>query len=383
MFRLAPLAALLVAWLAPVPALAEPFTFGVTPDSLRADGQGMWSLRLRLQNHGDFGLYPDSLLVDWVRDEPAANGTPHAGTIQMSMLANAMLPASAHDETGCMINMPAEVERGRLTVRFYFHDAHKTAFAAQQAVVVLGSDLDDRYPSLSLEAGGRSAELVVVRADSSAWPAPGVLMLPGSGIGARSLLKRQLALRERGYSVALLSPPGAGASQGPDDRAGPASVAAVHAVLARLGKDPAFDARRIVLWGEDMGATTALLAAAKEPALAGVIAVNARFDPWADYRALGPEDRERFVKAAGRDSSGWRARSPLAAADRIGMPVLVVHTEAGGPADAALAFASRRAERKLSTEARIHGHEAHPLHRGDAVRLATDFLIRRTRSTGP
>src|SRR5262249_43563687 len=156
--------------------------------------------------------------------------------------------------------------------------------------------------------------------------------------------------RDRGYSVALVGPPGAGASQGPDDHAGPASVAAVHAALARVGADPGFDAKKLVLWGSRLGATTALLAAAKHPELAGVIAVDAPFDPWAGYRALDAEARARFVEAAGRDSAGWRARSPLAQAAKIMAPVLVVETEAAGPAACGAAFASARAERKLATE---------------------------------
>src|SRR5262249_41597371 len=155
----------------------------------------------------------------------APDGAPRAGTIPMTMVASQMLPASTGDETNCLLNLPAEFARGRLTVRFHFHDAHKSAFAVQQAVAVLGSDLDARYPSLSLDAGGRAAELIVMRADSSAWPAPGVLLLPGAGVHARSLLRQQLGLHGRGFSVALLSPPGAGTSQGPDDHAGPASLA--------------------------------------------------------------------------------------------------------------------------------------------------------------
>src|SRR5262249_53570536 len=108
-----------------------------------------------------------------------------------------------------------------------------------------------------------------------------------------------------------------------------------------------------------------------------------RFDPWAEYRALDAAGRVRFVEAAGRDSAGWRARSPLAQSAKIAVPVLVVHTEEAGSPAAAIAFASARAERRLSTEARINGQEARPVRELDARRVALDFLGRRTRASGP
>jgi len=365
---------------------AGPFRLSAEPETLRADDRGMWSLRVRVENHTDMGLYPDSLFVDWVSDEA---GGGRSGTLTLTSLASAMLPASGHEETGCYLNIPSEMRRGRLTVRLLCRDASKNRFAERYDVVVAGSDLEDAFPSLSLDVTGRPAELVVMRADSSAWPAPCILLLPRSGVAARSLLRQELALRERGYAVAILGAPGAGASQGPDDHAGPASIAAAQAAIARLRKDPGVDGKRIVLWGDELGGTTALLTAAREPVLSAVIAVDARFDPWADYRALDAGGREVFVKAAGRDSAGWRARAPLAMAERIGPPVLVVETEAAaGPGcagcpDAAQAFASRRIERGLPMEARIHGREAKPVRRVDATRLATDFVARRTRSSGP
>ena len=332
-------------------AETEPFVFSVEPDTLRADAGGMWTFYVRLQNRSDHGLYPDSLFVDWVSEDPADAGSTRQGTNPMSGLAHAMQPASAHDATGCSVNIPAEIARGRLTVRFLFHAGRDQSYTATHDVAVTGSDLDERFPSTRLDAGGRAAELVVMRADSSAWPAPGIVLLPAAGVRARSLVRWGLTLRERGYSLALLSPPGAGGSQGPDDHAGPASTAALNAAIARVGAERGFDAHRLVLWGSDIGATTALLVAARHPELKGVVAVNAEFDR---------------VQAA-----------------KIAAPVLIVQTEEAGLAAGANAFVAARTERNLPVEARLNGLEARPVRRADATRLALDFVGRRTRQGGP
>src|SRR5262249_33534740 len=136
---------------------------------------------------------------------------------------------------------------------------------------------------------------------------------------------------------------------------------------------------RLAMWGDGEGGTTALLAAVKHPELQGVIAVDAVYDPWVAYRTLSTDAREEFVREAGRDSAGWRARSPLAAAEKIPPPVLVLQTtETSAPdAGAAQAFAQVRSDRQLFIEARIGAQEGRPFTRRDAQRVALDFLNRR------
>src|SRR5437762_9287585 len=92
------LASLLVARAAA--AGTEPFAFSVEPDTLRADGGGMWTFYVRLQNRTDHGLYPDSLFVDWVSEDLAEPGSTRQGTNPLSGLARAMEPASAGGATG-------------------------------------------------------------------------------------------------------------------------------------------------------------------------------------------------------------------------------------------------------------------------------------------
>src|SRR5439155_1149528 len=127
--------------------------FRITPDTLRASAIGEWLASLSLENHGDWGLYPDSLSMDWVSTDP----------------------------------------------------------------------------------------------------------------DSRSLLRWAMPYQVRGYTVAIVSQPGSGRSSGLPDQSGPASVAAVSAALERLEHAPGVDALRVLVWGQDDGATTALLAGVRHP----------------------------------------------------------------------------------------------------------------------
>ena len=375
---------LAVAGLLPAPPVraAEPeYALRVEPDSLRADRLGSWRMHVVLANRSATGAYPDSLHVSWTSDARGADGAPASGSTDLSGLARAMGAVSAGDDGNVDLAFPAECSRGRVNVRLWLHDSKNRVSSVSDEVTIVGSDLDERAPSLQLKASGRTVEFVIVRPDSSAWPAPVLLVLPPAGVRARSLVRWSLGMVERGYTVALLGPPATGLSQGPDDRSGPASVAAVDAALASLQREPACDAKRVVLWGELEGASTALLAAASRKDLVGVVSLNARMDPWAGYRAMDAPAREAYVAAAGRDSAAWRARSPLEVAARISPPVLVLHTDTGGPADAAIQFVQARGAAGLPVESRVNGREPRPLRRPDASRLWTDFISRQTRAT--
>ena len=361
---------------------AAEFRFTVSPDTLRADSLGVWQLALRLENLGQAGLYPDSLALEWRSDAPIP-GSPMQGSQDLALFVRVLQPVGAGENTGCSMSIPAPMDRGRLTLRLRFLDAQKRATVARQEVVITGNELAERYPSQIGTVAGRAIELLHVPARPGGAPSPGLVVLPPAGVGARSLLRWALGMRDRGLAVTIVSPPGAGASAGPDDCSGEVSVTSASEALTRLAKSPDVDASRLLLWGEGSGATTALLAAARQKELAGVVALNATFDPWAAWRAMDAKARDAYVAAAGRDSAAWLARSPLAAAPAIAAPVLVLHTEAAGPADAAGAFIEARAARKLSTESRVHARDGQSVRRTDSIRFATDFLMRRTRAAAP
>jgi len=376
---LLPLPSLLLAALAVTagPARAdETYRLIVQPDTLRADAQGLWRFTLRLENQGELGLYPDSLSIRWEGDE---GGRPTAGGQDLSGLAHSMQAVGAGESNESFVNMPATQEHGLLELRFRFHDARQHDWTVLRTLTVIGSDLAERFTTEHLTASGRSMELLLLPADSTAMPAPGVLFLPAAGVDALSLRRWALALHDRGFGVGLLSPPGAGGSVGPEDASGPVSVAAARAALDRLAALPGTDRARLVLWGEAQGGATALLAAVGRSDVAAIAAVDATYDPWAHSRTLEGAAREAFVRAAGRDSAAWRARSPLRLAARIAAPVLVIQTREGGDPAVAAAFVSARADRGLETEARGQSGEIRPPRRADATRLVLDFIARRTR----
>jgi len=284
------------------------------------------------------------------------------------------------ESTGMMWNAPADFERGQLTFRLVSHDGAKNRYVSTASVVIAGNAFYDKYPATLIPQGKSTVEVVVMAPDSTvARPVAGVLYVPPPGATARSSMRWASHLVLMGMTVALVSQPGSGRTTGPADRSGPASVAAVDAALARLAREPGVDKARLALWGDDAGGTTALLAAQKHPELQGVIAVDATYDPWAAYRAMAAGDQQHYVREASRDSAAWRARSPLAAADKIAAPVLVLQTtEPGTPdAGAAEAFAHVRSDRQLYIESRIGAQEGRPFLRRDAQRVTLDFLKRR------
>src|SRR5262249_3009955 len=280
-------------------------------------------------------LYADSLSVEWRNDDPDSSARPRVGSMEMSGIVHAMPPAGVGESTGMMWTAQADFERGRLTFRIATHDGAKNTYVSTASVVVAGNALYDRYPAELLEQGKGNVEVVVITPDSSTVrPTPGILFVPPPGSTARSSMQWAMRLVTRGQTVAVVSQPGSGRTTGPADRSGPASLAAVDVALARLAREPGVDKSRLAMWGDGEGGTTALLAAVKHPELQGVIAVDAVYDPWVAYRTLSTDAREEFVREAGRDSAGWRARSPLAAAEKIPPPVLVLQTTETSAPDA-------------------------------------------------
>src|SRR5437764_3801896 len=230
--------------LAPRARAADP-VFRVTPDTVRADRTGSWRLRLRLENHSEWGLYPDTLDLFQVSEDPDSSDQPRRASRSLAVMVHTMSPASAGDVTGFDWSGPADFERGTLVFRIVAHDVRKNVFALAETVLVAGSALGDAYPPVLLDIHGRRVEMAILPADSALRPAPAVLFVPRSGTPARSLLRWALVPRARGVTVALVSLPGSGRTSGEPDRAGPASAAAVEAALLRLEGEPGVDRGRV------------------------------------------------------------------------------------------------------------------------------------------
>jgi len=358
-----------------------PPEFRVDPDTLYADGSGNLHASLLIQNKAGYGLYPDSLTMEWRNDDPDSSASPRAGVTPLMGLVRVFAAASAGESTGMQWMAPADFERGTIVFKLVTHDGQKNVYHSSARVLVAGNSLFDQYPRELLNPGREAVEVVVMTADTSARPAPGLLYVPPAGASARGTMRQFVSTVASGTTVALVSLPGSGRSAGRPDRAGPASVAAVDAAIVRLEKDPSVDPKRLGVWGVREGATAALLAAAKHPELQAVIAQDATYDPWVAHRALPAAEREAFVREAGRDSAGWRARSPLLMATKITAPVMVLQTDEPGAPDStsAAAFVHARSDQQLFVEARVGNQSGRAFMTRDAVRVGQDFLRRRLR----
>ena len=356
-----------------------PPVFHISPDTLRADESGVWHAGLQIENRAGYGLYADSLSMEWRSDDPDSPTAPHAGVMPLMGLVAVIASASAGETTGMQWSAPADFERGSIVFRLVTHDGQKNVYRSTARATVAGSDLIDKYPGELIKQGRDVVDVVVMAADTSARPAPGFVYVPPAGVSARGSMRTLLSFVTRGQTVAVVSLPGSGRTSGRADRAGPASVAAVEAALTRLEKDPSVDPKRLGIWGMNEGATSALLAAAAHPGLQAVIAQDAAYDAWAAYRALPADARRKYVREAGSDSAGWRARSPLIVATKIPVPVLVLQTnEASAPDSAsAQAFANARSDQQLFIESRIGRQGNRPFMSRDAVRVGQEFLRRR------
>jgi len=356
-----------------------PPVFSIDPDTLYADDTGNWHAGLVIENKAGYGLYADSLTMEWRSDDPDSTPGPRSGVQPLMGLVAVIAPASAGESTGMQWTSPADFERGTIVFRLVTHDGQKNVYHSTARVTVAGNYLFDKFPRELLKSGRDVVDVVVMSADTSARPAPGLLYVPPAGVSARVCMRQFVSLVAIGNTVAVVSLPGAGRSGGRADEAGPASVAAVDAAIARLAKDPSVDPKRIGIWGVNDGATTALLAAVKHPELQAVIAQDAAYDAWAAYRALPADARRKYVREAGSDSAGWRARSPLIVATKVPVPVLVLQTnEASAPDSAsAQAFANARSDQQLFIESRIGRQGSRPFMSRDAVRVGQEFLRRR------
>ena len=366
---------------APAPGASQgsPPVFHVEPDTLYADESGNWHAGLVIENKAGFGLYPDSLSMEWRSDDPDSTPGPRAGVLALMGLVAVIAPASAGETTGMQWSSPADFERGTIVFRLVTHDGQKNVYHSSARVIVAGNSLYEKYPRELLKSGRDVVDVVVMTADTSARPAPGLLYVPPAGVSARACMRQFVPVVAIGNTVAIVSLPGAGRTSGRADRAGPASVAAVDAAITRLAKDPSVDPKRIGVWGLAEGATTALLAAVRHPELQAVVAQDAAYDAWATYRSLPADARQDYVREAGSDSAGWRARSPLIAALKLSSPVLVLQTsEASAPDSAAAqAFVHARSDQQLFVEARIGRQGSRAFMGRDAARVAQDFLKRR------
>lgn len=348
-------------------------------DTLRADASFSWSLPLRIVNHTGHGFYIDSLWLD-----PESSGIPRP-RVDMQGLVRSLPPIAARDSHAVGLTAPAVIEHGRAILRIVGHTADGAVHRLAVDRPVAGGEPFDRHPSRRI--GPPSAPIEIVHVPTPrAGRVPGLLLVHDERTSARDLLRTAITLAAQGASVMLVSLPGYGASAGPRDHCGPASIRALRAALDSLAAQPGVDRTRLGVWGVSHGATAALLLAAQREDVAAVVAQSASYDLWAEHRlAIGTAAAVAIETEAGRDSAGWRERSPSMAAWKAKAAVLVLHGDRDdvAPVEAARRFVAARQQASLATTEEVVAGQAHQLPRGLAQRSALTFLRRTLGLTPP
>ncbi len=356
-------------------------TFKADADTVRADEHDNVNIDFTVLNPTETGLYSDSLEVVLLNQDSGVIPGARETRLPLPALARLFAPTGAGGEQHYSYSSRTAFEHGTLTFRFVAHDGHQQRHEFTSRVVLAGGVLGDTYPSSSIRVDGHAIEIVPVAVQGVTEGVPGVLIVHGDDANARRLLSAAVTFAEHGAQVMLVSQPGYGNSAGKRDWAGPATLAAIGAALDKLKTTPGVDPKKLFVYGQQRGATAALLLAAKRGDIAGVMVQSAEQDLWATYRAADAAHRSDImsdiVAQAGRDSAAWKARSPLLQAARIRAALCVVHT---AEEDSMCIAAGRAFVEKLDKPgARVDAHlstRTRRVNRQDGMRFALDFLRR-------
>jgi pimeloyl-ACP methyl ester carboxylesterase len=359
------------------PALAETPTFHADTTTIAATGDLVWNVGFTIRNPQGVGFYLDSLYLDVDDMGPLEPGRVKRTTQNVSPVLRAIDNVSAGEETTLQFSGPAQCERADLTFRLYAHDANKQPFSYSELVHAVPGPYSDAFPSDSIVVGGKHVEFLLVPARGTARPAPGILVVHDHGASARRQLMQALTLSARGYAVGLVSQPGYGASQGPADWCGPATVAAVNAALDRMKRSGSVDTTRLAIWGLGRGATVGALVVSRRKDVKTLIAESGVYDLAGACRGdAGSALRAQVLAEAGKDSAAWRARSPVYEVSKLGASALLLHGEADplAPAAQARAYAALAQASNHSAEVQVAPGVGRPLPWGVSMRPATAFL---------
>lgn len=126
-------------------------------------------------------------------------------------------------------------------------------------------------------------------------------------------------------TVAAVSQPGFGSSDGPADFCGPATQRAIVSALDFIRTQPGVDPKRIVLYGNSRGAVASAMVAAQVPDLRAIILMAGVYDLREVYQD-GSWGLQRVIqKEAGLSNEAFLDRSALYHAHRIQAETLILH----------------------------------------------------------
>jgi dipeptidyl aminopeptidase/acylaminoacyl peptidase len=132
-------------------------------------------------------------------------------------------------------------------------------------------------------------------------------------------------MASQGYGAASLSQPGYGHSDGPPDYCGPFTQEAVVVALAFLRKQPFVNPTKVALYGASRGAIVASMVATRDPQLAAVVLAAGAYDMASLYPTGIRGIDANIRREAGTSAEAFRARSAMYHADKIKVPVSLLH----------------------------------------------------------
>ena len=183
-------------------------------------------------------------------------------------------------------------------------------------------------------------------------------------------------MASRGYVAAALSQPGYGNSDGPPDFCGPFTQDAVLVAIDFLRNQPFVNPNKVVLYGYSRGAIVASMVATKDPKLAAVVlgAGSYNFFSWYPTPLRGID--ANIEREAGTSAEAFRARSAIYHADKIKVPVLLLHgaQDERVPVQQTEAFAEKLQANGVAVKLKIFPNARHGIPIEDQYREIYPFL---------
>lgn len=355
-------------------------TIRCEPAVFEPDDEFVWHSTLTLSNPSAVPLIADSGRVVVEDLGKGETRVPRTSELPLSRLVKVLGTLEPGDSRSVAWSAPATIEHGRASIEIDMHDSSGASRRLTASARIEPGPYSKLHPSDLLVVGGRKVEVVYVApADSSALPAPGVLLVHGHAHHARQMLRRARTLSREGFAVMLMSQPGYGLSEGPADEMGPRTIAAASAALDRLARSPGVDSTRLGALGFSRGATVVTLLMTRRGDVRAGVAQAGVFDMWAGYRGTQFEGiRANMLAEAGRDSAAWRERSAAYSAKTLKGRLLILHGEddANVPVAQAKAFYAQLKAIGADVEAEFFPAAEHALPPDLASARALEFLRR-------
>src|SRR5262245_45299430 len=183
-------------------------------------------------------------------------------------------------------------------------------------------------------------------------------------------------MASRGYVAAALSQPGYGNSDGPPDFCGPFTQDAVLVAIEFLRHQSFVDPNKVVLYGYSRGAIVASMVATKDPKLAAVVLGAGAYNFFSWYPTPLRGIDANIEREAGTAIDAFRARSAIDHADKITVPVLLLHgaQDERVPVQQTEAFAERLQANGVAVKLKIFPHARHGIPIDDQYHEIYPFL---------